>query len=148
MKKFLKLAPWAMVGLAVLALLMMFLPQVKTDGGNSWDGTEIVFGTSLYGQEVLKFSFMNLFTYILVLVTAIFAIVNYMNDNKTLLIVSIISAFGAMLFFFLAKTFVAPAEEIKALVQQYCSLDIGAILGGIFSLIAGVAGITKLVLDK
>ncbi len=148
MKKYLKFAPWAMVAFAVLALFMLFAPQVKTDGGNSWDGTEIVFGSTLYGQEILKFSFMNMLTYILVLATATFSILFYIKNNNNFLLISIICSFLAALFFFLAKNFVVPTKEVKELVQQYCSLAVGAIFGGIFSLFASSIGIAKLILDK
>ncbi len=148
MKKHLKYAPWGMVALAIVALFMLFAPQITTEGGNDWKGTEIVFGSTLYGEEVLKFSFMNLLTYIFVLSTIVFAILNYIKNNKNFLLVSIICAFLSAFFFFLAKNFIVPTAEIKDLIQQYCSLGVGAILGGIFSLLASGIGLAKLVLEK
>ncbi len=148
MKKYLKCAPWAMVGLVVLALFMIFAPQIKTEGGNGWDGIEVVFGSSLYGEEVLKFSFMNMLTYVFLVATAIFSVVSYVKEDKNCLVVAIICSFLAALFFFLTKSFIVPIEEIKALIQQYCSLDVGAIIGGVSCLLSSGVGVAKLVLDK
>ncbi len=148
MKKYLKFAPWAMIGLMVLALFMLFAPQVRTEAGNSWDGIGIIFGSTLYEEEVLKFSFLNMLTYILTFASIVFTLLYCWKENRKFLIASVICSFLAALFFFLAKTFVVPTEEIKELIQQYCSLDVGAVLGGIFSLLASGLGFIKLASDK
>ncbi len=148
MKKYLKFAPWVMVGFAVLALLMLFAPQLVTDGDGEMSGVDVIFGYEIYGEELLQFSFMNLVTYLLLVAMAIFAVASYIKEDKKLLIIAIALSFLTMIFFFMTKTFVVPVEGVKELIREYCSLGVGAIFGAIFSMLAGGVGIAKLALDK
>ncbi len=149
MKKFLKFAPLAMAGCAVLALIMIFLPQLTDEGDGSYSGLEIVFGVKEHGYEILKFSFLNLLTYLFVIAMAVVSVLAYMKkDNKLFLLIAIVLAIVSAVFFFLAKAFVQADDLTLEMIKEFCDLGVGAIFGGIFSILAAGVGVVKLVLDK
>ncbi len=153
MKTFLKYAAFIMMGLAGLALLMIFITQLKS-GARDWSGLDIVFGctATIYGEtaSVFEFSFMNLLTYALVIACGVLDFLYYKKENRKLLLIAIICAFVAALFFFLAKEFTVASSLVEESFaadgesfKDYTELAAGAIFGGLFSIAAGVVGLIK-----
>ena len=136
------------LALGVAAFCMAFLKVATyaadllvTEVETSYTGFQAMFGYSktaeVFGKEVtteiLKFSFMALLTFVLPLVGAGLSFVN----NKIVKFVGagLMIAGGVLMFF--VPSFVIFASEASVEL----SLGIGAILGGVFSLLGGlVAG--------
>ena len=109
-----KLLAFAGALLALVAVIMIFLPQIAAASENSdttYNGLAIAFGKtlsegSLFGasaKTVINFSFMNLLTYILVLAGLVISILQAVGicQNKLLTIISAIALVaGGILFFF------------------------------------------------
>ena len=145
----------------IASIFMILLPAIKViDNDTAYTGLQVVFGyenkETLFGSTIttpiLEFSFMNLLTYLLVIVGVITLILNLIGKASGLLsLISIIALIGAGVLFFLTANFTMPVvgdigsflgntvEEIR----EYYQLGIGAILGGVFSILAGVSQLLK-----
>ncbi len=149
MKNLMKYINYIIIACAALAVVMIFLPAVKFEFlgmSESYNGLKVAFG-----GDGFKFSILNCLTIVAVVAALVCGILLMKSNNKTVLIVEIACAAVAVLLFFLTKNFLqfsdisgAEAKEMKKMFD----LGIGAILGGIFSLLACVAGVLKLVFDK
>ncbi len=160
--KYLKFVDLGIAALALISLIMIFLPAVTGSVlGQSYDynGLKVVFGysekSSFLGStvttEFLKFSFLNLLTYILVLGTIACAALSFMKGNKTVLLVAVAMAVVAGSFFLLTKNFVVLPTENANVIKAFkdnVSLGVGPIIGAICMYVAAGAGIAKAVLDK
>lgn len=102
--------------LGIAAIVMMFVPQLNYNSatglvkGDPLNGLQITFGYSneVLGKQVpvLDFSFMNLLTYILVLVGIVFALLAIMGKlGKIAPIVAAAAFIVAGVFFFCAEQF-------------------------------------------
>ena len=123
--------------LGVASLIMLFFPAVTVaDTQTTYSGLQVVFGYK-DGETILKFSFLNLLTYLLIVVGIVFLIFNFINStNYFLALYSAIAFIVAGILFFCTISFTMP--EV-AVMRETFSLGIGATLGGIFALIAGGA---------
>ena len=123
--------------LGVASLIMLFFPAVTVaDTQTTYSGLQVVFGYK-DGETILKFSFLNLLTYLLIVVGIVFLIFNFINStNYFLALYSAIAFIVAGILFFFTISFTMP--EV-AVMRETFSLGIGATLGGIFALIAGGA---------
>ncbi len=148
MKTFLRYASWVMTAFATLTLLLIFAPQITTDGGGELNGLDVVFGCEIYGEQCLKFSFMNLLTYLLVILSGGFAVLNALKNDRKFLLVAIICAFIAALFFFLTTSLAVPVETLKELFNNHSNIGVGAILSALSLIAAGAIGIIKLTAKK
>ena len=146
----------------IASIFMILLPAIKViDNDTAYTGLQVVFGhdekkETLFGSTIttpiLEFSFMNLLAYILVIVGVITLILNLIGKaNGLLSLISIIALVGAGVLFFLTANFTMPvvgdiSSFLGATVEEirtYYQLGIGAILGGIFSILAGVSQLVK-----
>lgn len=149
--------------LGVVAFCMLFAPGASQTAellGHKETATisnlKLTFG---YSEEVLgkkvaiyNFSFMNLLTYLLVLAGMVFAVLAILGKLGNLSkIISAVCFIVAGIFFFCTIAFCAPNIESKDLVSETkkaLDLGIGAILGGILSILAGVAVVVPVFLKK
>lgn len=121
----------------VVSLIMLFLPAINVgDTQTTYSGLQVIFGYK-NGETILKFSFLNLLPYLLIIVGIVFLILYSINStNYFLALCSAIAFIVAGILFFCTISFTIPVVEV---MKESFSLGIGAILGGIFSLIVGVA---------
>ena len=146
--------------LSIASLIMLFLPAIKViDTDTAYTGLQVVFGyeevTKVLGSTIttpiLDFSFMNLLTYILVIAGAVLLIVNILGKGNSLTdLISIVVLIVAGILFFLTVNFTMPhldelTSKITTIeeVRENYELGIGAILGGIFSILAAVSLVLK-----
>ncbi len=161
MKKYVKYVDLVMAALAVVALIMLFLPAVEYS--KSYNGLKVVFGytekSSLGGlqisSEVFGFSFMNLLTYLLVIGSAVCAVLSYAKKNKVALLVAIVLAIVSAVFFLLTKNFVVIPDGAKKVFEvantsfaKESKLLAGPIIGAVCMFLSAIAGVVKLVLGK
>ena len=125
----------------IATLIMLFLPAIKVgDTQTTYSGLQVVFGYK-DGETIIKFSFWNLLTYLLIVVGIVFLVLDLIDDSNYFLALNSAVAFiAAGILFFFTISFTMPAVEV---MRETFSLGIGAILGGIFALIAGVAYLIK-----
>ncbi len=136
--------------LGVVSLIMIFLPAVKFSvygQSETYKGLSVAFGNK---EEGFKFSILNCLTWVAVIGVIACGVLAHVKGNKTMTIAAVACAVVAALLFFLTNKFIqldAPSALVKE-YKKYFDLGIGSILGGICSILAAVAGVCKIVLDK
>lgn len=171
MKKLNKLLSLIMFACFLVAIIMIFVPAVKIDSimfaEKSYNGLKIIFGYTSknniggglnYEAEVFKFSFMNLLTYILVLVALLLTCMEIVKNSKKASIVTyvtILCAIVAGVFFFLTRNFVVVSDSVKkgfdtakTTFAKEAELGAGSIIGGVTCLLGGLCGAAKVILPK
>ncbi len=161
-KKNLKYLDLGIVALAVIALIMIFLPAVGAEE-DAWNGLKVVFGykeetkilTSTVTTEILGFSFMNLLTYIFVILAAVCAGMNFKKKGNKLLLLSVLFSLLAGAFFLLTKNFVVLNDSLVKVYEalgttfaKEAELGAGPIIGAICMFLAAIVGGAKVFLDK
>jgi hypothetical protein len=153
-----KSLPFLMQAVAVLwgvvAFIMLFLPAIGVDGTDTtYNGLKVVFGykqsTLGYEYSVFNFSFMNLLTYILILVGIVLSVLSIVsNTNKWVSVIASVAFLVAGIFFFCTIAFTsvnADASKIFASlggnIKDSFTLAVGAILGGVFSIVAALSSL-------
>ncbi len=141
--------------LGLITLFLMFAPSVAIkETSITYSGAQTMFGysesmTDLLGvvhtQPVFAFSFMNFFTYLLLLVGIVFAVLSAFFNCKYIAPVAAVCFLLAGIFYFLAVPFCAPAvpegtpaEYVNELKKSY-TLGAGAIVSGVFSILSAIA---------
>lgn len=144
--------------LGLVAVLMMFAPALS--GGKNSDaaisGFKVAFGysekTVLGDANILNFSFMYFLAFLLALVGIVFAVLTFLGKlGKISPIVAAACLLIAGILFFCAVPLCNPNIESKELVKAFkdaLSLGAGAIVGGIFSIIAALASCATLFVGK
>ena len=151
MKLFKKFAPVIAAALGVIAIIMIFLPAIVA-GKNDYSGLKIVFGyketvKSLTGEskvELLKFSFMNLLPYLLVLAGAALCVLSFLGKgNKYFAYVAIACFALAAIFFFcvipftlLADYLQDAADKLGVNAKEEWKLGAGSVIAAICSILA------------
>lgn len=148
----------AAVLLGIVAIAMIFVPTIGIkDSDTTYNGLRIAFGYSesstILGSTItttyFKFSFMNLLTYILALAGTVVAVMGLINNEFASGLFRIIAAACFVIsgvFFFMAVNFCIPNEEgllsiillAGGNIKDYLVLTVGAYIGGITAIIAGV----------
>ena len=145
--------------LSLAAVVMIFLPNVKIYGLISetvhytGNGLNAVFGYSDGSVSVFSFSILNLITYILPLAAIVLVALKIAKVAKSNLldIIAIILLLVGGVFFFLIPTFAISeyANALNTIVNTVSkNLAVGAILGGIFSILSAAVLCLKLVLKR
>ena len=135
--------------LAIVSVVMIFLPAIAMkDADETFNGLKIVFG---YEKETLisdvtyfEFSFMNLLTYLLVILGGVLSAMNAVKKpSKLLTLLSAAAFLLAGIFFFSAVGLTAYDDDISKVVSAFggdikngFKLGIGSVIGGISSLLA------------
>lgn len=142
--------------LAVLALVLLFAPVLeinifgfKTD----FNGFEVFFGTGkLEGEKVFEASVCGIITLVLLVVAIVAAVLKFVLKGKNFIlnIVLLVSAVVAGVLLFMTCTPVMTNfDGVKFKdVKDYLDLGVGAILGGIFAVLAGAAACVEQFLLK
>lgn len=163
------------MGIAVL--VMFFVNCAKLQGEakeiatlntvvtyEEYKGYNILFGASLEGREILVFSWGYLFAFLLPLIAIILIAVKFFIKkheicfNCTAIILFIVSA----ILFFITTRLVNISEGTQTAMDIYVNvskvmgidlvystkISIGAILGGIFSIIGAIAVSLEIAIDK
>lgn len=147
--------------LGVVALVMLFVPAVVASEDVSYNGLKVAFGyTQSEGGVItinlqhLKFSFMNLLPYILVLVGIVACVMGY-KGNKLATFVGFVCFVAAAVLFFLAVSFAVPGSALTldgtldaAKVKENWTLGAGAIVAGVCSGVAALFIAASSVLKK
>lgn len=131
--------------LGVVAICMIFVSAFSVKRPlitDTFSGLQSVFGFAENDFTYLSFSFMNLLTYILVVVAVLFAILKLCGVLKSKLLNYVIAALFVVagVFFFLTSTFAVYGEVYKTYVEAVGSsvaLGAGSIVAGISSICAG-----------
>ena len=150
--------------LGLIALIMLFVPQLNYKSatglvnGEPLSGLQITFGYSEKDIQILNFSFGNFLTYLLVIVGIVFALLAVFGKlGKIAPIVSAVAFVVAGILFFCAHAMMAvnvgelsgdAADKAAQVIKDRYTLGAGAIVGGVFSLIAGVGALFKLFIKK
>ncbi len=163
--KILKYVEALIVVLAFASIAMMFLPAVKW-GEDSYNGLKVIFGYTQVNSAdlgwlgtltnetgIFSFSFINLLTYILVLLVAVLAVVAIMKGNKKVLLGVALFAIVAGVFFLLTNNFIVLHEDITKLLDAAKKtydgkLAVGPIVGACCMFVSAIAAVAKYVLDK
>ncbi len=121
---------------AVLAFIMMFLPAVEGKLlGTTYNAFQTSFGYTDNSVKIWGFSFGNFLTFVFLLVAIAGCCVKVVfqkgNISKLAGVVSAVLFVVAGVFFFLNQAFAV--SDLKDAYQ----LAVGAILSGVFSIIAG-----------
>lgn len=146
--------------LGIVALVMMFVETVKvpdTDLGilgtvehEGYSGLKVAFGHKEDDVAILKFSFMGLLPYLLVVAGVVITIVNMLakKSNKILDFVSAVALVVAGVLFFIMPSFMVFADNIVAKVVAEADFKIvtGAIVSAISSIAAGAVVLVKAIL--
>lgn len=154
-KSIISYAGLASVILAAVAVCMIFLPAISYAKANgeavNYTGLQVTFGFSetqaslgsaSYVTEWFKFSFMNLLTYVLLIVGIVFAVMQ-MNKKQSKLFTLITAAcfvVGGVFMFMVVNYSIVGAGQVTGatlLDKQNMSLGIGAIIGGAAACLAG-----------
>ena len=145
--------------LGIAAIVMMVLPNVGiNDSDKAFTGLQIAFG---YNRKVgnsevalFYFSFMNLLTFILAAVGVVFTVLGALGKGSKFAAFIAAGAFiVAGVFFFLSISFCLPNQTVLdigsivgANVKDALHLAVGAIVGGVVSLLAGIAQLGRVFL--
>lgn len=164
MKKFFTLKNILLCVAAVLGLIaffLMFAPAATVDSMISsyeelYRGTWLTFGYTaknlgLGTAQIWKFSFMNFLTYLLVVVGIVFAVLAFWGKlGKISAIVSSTCFLIAGIFFFCVIHFCVFSFEnaYATIIKEHMLLGAGAIISGIFSIIAALASCATLLVEK
>lgn len=163
--------------LALVAVIMIFLPQIVSANENSdtaYNGIKLAFGATrtsadlggiVGGSSKITFSFMNLLAYILVLVGLVITVLQLVGMCKgklaTLIAAIALIAGGVLFFFVLNFSSIATTTEVlghsKTTTATFASynsenttiwkLGYGALVGGITAIAGGVLTLGKAVID-
>lgn len=142
----------AAVLLGLVAIAMIFVPTVTVKGiinTYTFTGLNLAFGCNLENTStaIFEFSFMNLLTYILALAGTVVALMGLIKNSFASGLFRIIAAacfIVSGVFFFMSLNFCIPnttATEAFKLIGDIKSngvLAVGAYIGGITAIIAGV----------
>lgn len=142
--------------LAVLALVLLFAPVLKIElyGVNfDWNGYEVFFGTGkVAGEKAFDVSVCGIITIVLLVVAIVAAVLKFVLKGKNLIlnIVLLVSAVVAGILLFMTCTPVMTNfNGVKFNdIKDYLDLGVGAILGGIFAVLAGAAACVEQFLLK
>ena len=140
--------------LCVAALAMVFVPAVKIVGKltdsvyYTGNGLNTIFGYSDGSVSVFSFSVLNLMTYALPLAALVLVALKMASGTKGKLLdcIAIVLLVVASVFFFLAPTFAI--SEFANVGLHVKKLAIGAILGGVASILATLVLIANLVIKR
>lgn len=144
------------VVLVVLALVLLFAPVLKINifGFKAdFNGYEVFFGTGkVQGEKVFEASVCGIITLVLLVVAIVAAALKFVLKGKSLIlnVVLIASAVVAGILLFMTCTPVMTNfDGIKFKdLKDYLDLGVGAILGGIFAVLAGAAACVEQFLLK
>lgn len=140
------------LGIAAFCMLFTNVYKITTTVGNSSTtevakGTVAVFGGEFAGLEKgIVFSFMNMLTYILVLAAVVLSVLKLANVCKAKWVDFVIAGLFVVsgIFFFCTTAFTTldtnlqkTIDAVGSLTKVTKSLGVGAIVGGILSLLAG-----------
>lgn len=146
-----KIAAMLSVLLGIVAIIMMFVPSVAIkDSESTYTGLQVTFGHKKNDVTYFDFSFMNMLTYILVLVGILFAMLSILGKgSKFAAFISAAAFLVAGIFFFCEVAFCVPNKDMegiisgiagifgeKASIKDSLTLGAGAIVGGIVSLLS------------
>lgn len=162
-KKIVSYLPFVALGLAVLAIIMLFLPNIvmKEDTDYTYSALQLAFGAEekVMTQKigVLAFSIIGLLKVLLPIAAAALIAWNTFGNKPDKIYTYVAAgclALAALLFFCsvgfasIAKDY---ADTMKALDMEKSDvfkLGAGAVIGGIVSLLGAAATIAPVVLEK
>ena len=136
--------------LGIAAVCMMFLDAIETAVGTVYTGVQTAFGYSEtlgpITTKILDVNVLALLAYLLPVAGILVALVGFKSKLLSLISCAVFVVAGVFAFL-MATTF--PATVIGSdWVQVEASIKIGAILCGVFSLVAAACELLKLVLKK
>lgn len=162
--------------LAIVAVVMVFLPQIAAvNGDTTFNGIAIAFGKKLSSVDggsffksstTINFSFLNLLAYVLVvlgLVINVLQLVGIAKGKLMSLIAALALVAGGILFFFALKfSSVTTSGAVLGIGGEATSkfsdfntdsakvwqLAYGAITGGITAILSGLCSLGRTVLSK
>ena len=169
MEKVKKFLPLIAAALALIAIFMIFAPSVVVDyqdediENDNYAGTHATFGweeeeETLLGTvkyEYLKFSFMNLLTYILLIGGIACAVVCFIKNNDLFAFIAGGCFLLAGIFFFCAVGFTIPGETLVKAADIFNGdpkecwvLGAGAVISAILSILASAGVLVPAILKK
>ena len=153
----------------IVAIVMMFVTSMKIDNTQlTFTGAQLTFGYSnveaAFGGTVttplLKFSFMNLLTYLLVIAGIVLVVLAFLDKGgKYIPFIAAACFLLAGIFFFLQAKFSMPTDELVGIikaanlqfgegfnVKSCMHIGAGAIVAGILSILSAGASLVKVFL--
>mgnify|MGYP006928563889 CR=1 FL=1 len=161
--------------LAVVAVVMIFLPQIASvNGDTTYNGITIAFGKSekagigdfIKGETKINFSFFNFAAYLLVIVGLVITALQMAGMAKgkllTIIAAAALIAGGVIFFLALSTTTITSSGSIAGFgtsstvkfadfngeSTKVWQLGFGAIVGGITAILSGVCALGNVVLSK
>ena len=162
--------------LAIVAVVMVFLPQIAAvNGDTTFNGIAIAFGKKLSSVDggsffksstTINFSFLNLLAYVLVvlgLVINVLQLVGIAKGQLMSLIAALALVAGGILFFFALKfssgttsgavlgiggEATSTSADFTPDRAEVLQLACGALVGGITAILSGLCSLGRTVLSK
>ncbi len=150
-KKYLKYSDLAVAALALISVIMLFVPAISY-GDTSINGFQAIFGYSENIASSLKlhlfdFSFMNFVTFLLTLAVIGCSVFAYVKKCELCSLISAALSLLGAVFFLLMNVFAARSEGIISKNME-TSLSAGPIIAAILLFLAVGVFVAKKLLDK
>lgn len=157
------IAVLASLAFAIVAICMIFAPCVTIESlDSSYTGSQLMFGykeTGAISEAVVLNASANIVTFVLMIVGVVAVILSALmkKQGKLLALVAAVALVVAGVFWFLVIQFSAPnagsltgeaADEFIEARKSLYTLGAGAIVGGIFSILAGLASASLIFIKK
>lgn len=147
--------------LGIVAVCMMFVNTIKVPDtivlgkvvaeGEGYTGLNVVFGVKEGDIAMFDFSIMALLTYLLIVVSVVFSVLNLKaKKNKVLDIVACLSFVVAGILCFLMPSLIVFADTIVGKGASLIEYEVttGAIVSAIASIVSALTVLVKLVVKK
>jgi len=134
--------------LGVGAILSLFLSCITVEGADSgFSGWQVIFGyyetAGFLSVKIFDFSLMNCIGFALIAGGTLLVLLSVVgNGSKLITLIYTLALLGGAVFMFLMPNFVFAITD--SIVTAEWILDIGAIIAGSASALAGLVGVLKL----
>lgn len=165
MKKFLNIKSilcCVAVVLGLIAVLLLFADVIvpQKGSGDGYSGLDVAFGYKEKGHEILSASAYILPTLLAVIGVALAVVALFGKGGKIVPIIAAVCFIGAGICYFLPMQMITPytklsgdaktdyIKHVRDSVKEACKLGAGAIVSGIFSIIAACSVVVPVFISK
>ncbi len=141
--------------LGVVAICLMFAPSISytvtvlgKDVTTAYTGVQVTFGHNVKDVAYLAFSFMNMLSYVLLLVAVVLTVLKLCGVLKSNIVNYVIVALYVVsaIFFFCTVSFTVFGEYFETLKNIEWKLGVGAIVSGVLSIVSALLVLLTVVL--
>ena len=145
-----KILTLAAMVLALVAFFMMFAPAVEDKLTTTYSGAQVAFGYSKNSTKILVFSayFIPYLLLIIGLVFSVLAVLGILPKFSKFVSAGCYIAAGVLLFLAVQMATPSVTDKLGDTIKKSLTLSYGAIVSGIFGLLAGIAAAMPVFLKK